>query len=93
VLDAVEGDFLRSQSLPSTFSRQIDQAGGQIGFDLAGLSAEGGRGSGSVAAITFEVVGVSPQSKISLARATPAGPGGQRLFSTPTDVHTVSLVP
>jgi hypothetical protein len=92
-VDAIEGTFLKQQNVPSTFTRDINQPGGQVSIELAGTGEQGARGSGSVAAVTFEVIGPSTQSEITVARAAPSGISGQTLPIVPPVPHTVVLNP
>lgn len=92
-VDAAEGTFLKQQNLPSTFTRDINQPSGQITLELAGTGEQGGKGAGSVAAITFEVLAASERSEIAVIRAAPVGTSGEALSNTPPSPHTVTLNP
>jgi general secretion pathway protein D len=93
-VDAVEGTFLKQQNLPSSFTRDINESGGQITVELAGTGEQGARGSGSVASITFEVVAPSSgPSEISVASIAPSGTGGETLSYVQPNPHRVTLNP
>jgi general secretion pathway protein D len=92
-IDAVEGTFMRQQSLPSSFTRQIDQFAGQIAVDLVSTTAQGVKGAGSLTEIIFEVIGPAPQSRISVPRVVPAGPTGEPLPSVVPGTHMMTLNP
>ncbi|HSQ04050.1 MAG TPA: hypothetical protein VLN59_08445, partial [Burkholderiales bacterium] len=81
----------RQQSIPATFTRDINQPGGQITMTLAATPEQGGKGSGSVALLTFEVVAPSAQSEITIARVAPSGVTGEALQFTPPVAHTMTL--
>ena len=92
-VDAAEGSFLKQQNVPSTFTRDINQPGGQISVELAGTGPDAPRGrrAGSVAAITFEVIGASPRSEITLDRVAPEDASGQTLPIVAPSPHTIVL--
>ena len=90
-VEVAEGNFLRQQNIPATFTRDINQPGGQVTFTLAGTPEQGGKGSGSLALLTFEVIAAPAQSEISIARVAPAGVTGEALAFTPPVSHTLAL--
>lgn len=89
--DAVEGTFLRQGGAGSSFTREIDQAGGQIAVE-ASSGAQGAKGGGTLTTITFEVVAAG-QSEISVARVAPSGPSGEAVNFAPPATHHVTLIP
>jgi general secretion pathway protein D len=91
-VDAVEGTFLKQGGAAATFTRDIDQAGGQIAVEAANAGDQGASGSGSLAAITFEVVAAG-QSQISVARVAPSGLSGDAVDFTSPAAHNVTLSP
>jgi general secretion pathway protein D len=92
-VEAVEGSFLKQQNVASTFTRDINQPSGQITLELAGSGDQGAKGTGSVAAITFEVTAASPRSEITVVRVTPAGAAGEALPHAPPGPHILTLNP
>lgn len=92
-VEVVEGSFLKQQNLPSSFSRDINQSSGQISFELSATGEQGARGSGSVAAITFEVISAPLNAEISVIRAAPASASGDALSHVAPVAHTVTLNP
>jgi general secretion pathway protein D len=92
VVDAVEGSFLKAGNAGSNFTRDIDQ-GGQITLDAASTGEQGVKGSGSLTAITFEVLAAAPQAQIAVATAAPSGVSGEALAFTPPAPHSMTLNP
>ncbi len=92
-VDAIEGTFLKQQNVPSNFTRDLNQSSGQISLQLVGSGDQGARGSGSVTAITFEVLAASDRSEISVIQMTPTGMSGEELSFAPTSAHAVKLDP
>lgn len=92
-VEVVEGSFLKQQNLSSNFTRDINQSSGQISFELSATGDQGAKGSGSVAAITFEVISAPLNSEISVIRAAPASASGDALSHVAPVAHTVTLNP
>ncbi len=91
-VDVTEGGFLRQTGTQTTFSKSIDEAGGQIRVDLAG-SGDGASGSGSVVTLAFEALAAHPQSQIAVGRLEPTGPDGDELPASVPAPHTVKVAP
>ena len=82
-VEVVEGDLLKQVDPAASFSRTIDQDSGQIVVDLASQATTGGR-KGTVATVTFEVIGAAAESAITISRIVPAGAKGEVVsFVTP----------
>lgn len=92
-VDAVEGDFIKQSKLASNFSRDIDQAGGQVGIELAQAGQEGVTGAGSVASIAFEVIAAKPHTQITVARVAPSGVTGEILPFVPPPAYSIAIAP
>ena len=83
-VDAVEGDILRQNNMQSIFTKQVNQANGEVEISLAGHGRGVANGDGSVCTLTFEVTGEAAQSQITLNRIAPTRAGGRELaYSTP----------
>lgn len=82
-VDVAEGNLLKQVDASASFTRTIDQDSGQIVVDLA--SQAGASGSkGTVATVTFEVVGAAAESAVTISRIVPAGADGAAVsFVTP----------
>jgi general secretion pathway protein D len=91
-VDAVEGTFLKQGGAAATFTRDIDQAGGQIAVEATNAGEQGASGAGSLAAITFEVVATG-QPQISVARVAPSGISGDAVEFVPPATHNMTLSP
>jgi hypothetical protein len=91
VVDAVEGTFLKQGGVGANFTREIDQAGGQITIDAA-AGEQGAKGGGTVTTINFEVVAAGT-SEISVARVAPSGPTGDAVNFAPPAAHSITLNP
>jgi general secretion pathway protein D len=92
-VEVLEGTFLKQQNVPSKFHGDINQPSGQVTLELVGSGEQGAKGSGSVAAITFEVTAASARSEISVIRVAPAGLTGELLSHTPPSSHSLTLNP
>ena len=90
-VEAAEGTFMRQGGAGAHFTREIDQAGGQITVDAA-AGEQGAKGGGTLTTITFEVVAAGT-SEISVARVAPSGPTGDAVNFTPPAAHSVTLNP
>lgn len=92
-VEVAEGSFMKQQNVPSIFTRDINQPSGQITLELAGSGDQGAKGTGSVAAITFEVTAAAPRSEITVVRVNPAGATGEALPHAPPGSHILTLNP
>lgn len=82
-VDVAEGDLLKQVDPAASFTKTIDQDSGQIVVDLASQAATGGR-KGTVATVTFEVIGAAAESAITISRIVSAGAKGEVVsFVTP----------
>lgn len=88
-VDVVEGDVPKQGNAPSNFTKAIDQQGGQLLIDLAGMGGEGG----SIATLVFEVAGASPQSPVAVSRIVATGPAGEPLALAAPVPHTIAVAP
>lgn len=83
VLSVTEGDLIRKANLPSNFSQDVDQAGGQV---LVGLSDNSGgttASGGSIAVVQFEVVAPKGGSQLTLSRINANGENDAPLTVNP----------
>ena len=88
-VDAVDGAFLKQGGGVVNFTRDIDQASGQIAIEAANSGGQGAKGGGSVTAITFEVVATG-QAQVSVTRMAVVGPAGEAVNVGPPAIHIVS---
>jgi len=88
-VDAVQGSFMRGNNVSANFSRDIGS--GSVSLNLEDSGEQGAKGPGSIAAMTFEVVGPG-STEISLSQASPAGPGGTAINVTPPAPFTLTAV-
>jgi len=91
VVEVAEGDLSQQQNPPSVFTQRVDEASGQIALELAAEGAQGIKGRGGLATITFEVIGAKPQTKISVSHAAPAGP--DRTLATLPSPLSLTIAP
>ena len=82
-LDVSEGNVLKKSNMQTRFTKAINQASGQLSVDLAGHSASGANGDGSILTVMFEVTGIAPQSQITVAKVEPTRAGGQLAYTAP----------
>jgi general secretion pathway protein D len=92
-VDAVQGSFLRQGTPPPAFARDIDQGSGQIALDVTNAGGAGAKGAGSIAALTFEVVGAAAQAQISVSRIMPSGASGQPIDYQQPAPYNIALNP
>jgi len=92
-IDVTEGNFLRQNNAQTTFSKAIDQAGGQILVDIAGTGPDGASGSGSAVTLSFEAIAEHPRTQITVGRAAPSAPGGGDLAATVPVPHAIAVTP
>jgi general secretion pathway protein D len=90
-IDVVEGNVAKQNSGPSNFTKAIDQRGGQLLIDLAGMGADGA--GGSIATLVFEVAGQTPQSPIAISRISATGTGGEALTLAAPAPHFIAVTP
>jgi general secretion pathway protein D len=88
-LSASEGDLLKRSGSRGKFEAQIDESGSVI-IDLAGEEGASAPGGGSVATISFEVVG-SGTASIAATGFTAATPGGGNVSATAAAPHQVAV--
>jgi general secretion pathway protein D len=82
-VDVAEGNLLKQVDGSASFTKTIDQDSGQIVVDLASQAGAGGS-KGTVATVTFEVVGAAAESAVTISRIVPAGADGAAVsFVTP----------
>ncbi len=87
-----EGSFLKKSNMPSSLTKSIDQASGQIVVEVSGSGADVENAGGSVATLVFEVIGVAPQSKISVSRIVSSGSGGDAPAFAEPEPHVLAVV-
>ncbi len=92
-VDVTEGGFFKQNEMPSTFSKTIDQASGQILVDVSGTGPDGLSGTVSVVTLVFEAIAEHPQSQIVVGRMAPIGPGGEALAVTLPQPHLITVAP
>jgi len=88
VLDVTEGDFLKQASPQPVLKKTIDPFSGQLLVSLLsaqvpGMENKGATGGGNIVSVQFEVIGSSPQSRISLSRINPVAANKGTLAVTP----------
>jgi general secretion pathway protein D len=90
-VDVLEGNFLKQGNSPSIFTKNVDQAGGQITLNVAGSGTVGTSGAGSVATLVFEVLAARPQSQINATQITSLGAGGEAIAFTAPEPHSMEV--
>jgi general secretion pathway protein D len=92
-VDVMEGAFLQQGNTPSILNKSIDQAGGQIQFDITGTGPDGASGTGILATLVFEAIAANPDSQFVVGRVAPSGPGGEALPASTPDPHVIKVGP
>ncbi|MFI4940505.1 MAG: secretin N-terminal domain-containing protein, partial [Burkholderiales bacterium] len=82
-VNVVEGNIMQKSNIQSKLTQTINQASGQVEVNLAGRSANGATGEGSVVTLTLEAIGAASQSQITLSRIEPTHAGGRLAYSAP----------
>ncbi len=92
--EVLEGNLLSQGGASASFSKIIDQSKGQIIVN-ASLPAgqEGVKGSGSIATLSFEVVGDSPQSQITVTQLKAVDAAGKPLEASVPAAHNLRQRP
>ena len=89
-IDALEGASMKRSGAPSSYKRNIDQAGGEISVDLSGTGASG---SAAVITLTFEAIADVPESSVSINSITATGTNGEELSITAPGPHLFTVAP
>ena len=92
-IDVVEGNFLKQGGAASAFTKDIDQASGQITLDLSGGGNAGTSGAGSLATFVFQVIAPRPQAQITVSQFKSLGTGGEAVAFTALEPHSVDATP
>ncbi len=92
VVDVAEGDFLNHNNVQTTFSSDIDQAGGKISINVSQPEQNGNAGRGSLVAITFKAIAASPQSQITVSSSSATDTTGQALPMRLPAPHNMTLL-
>jgi len=88
VLEVVEGDAMKRDDAQSTFTRNVDQARGEIAVEATGA---GMNASATLATVTFEVTGAAQASGLSVHSITATGANGDALTVPVPAPHVLSL--
>ncbi|MGA7178380.1 MAG: secretin N-terminal domain-containing protein [Thiobacillaceae bacterium] len=92
-LDATEGTLFRQNNKQSSFTRTIDQDGGQIQVDVSSTGSEGASGTGSIVTLKLQAIAANPQSQIAVGRIAPVGPAGAALPVNAPEPFGISVGP
>ncbi len=87
-VDVIEGISMKRNNALSSFTKNIDQAGGVISADLSGTGASG---SASVVTLVFEVIAAVPESSVTINSITSSGENGEALSPTAPAPHVISV--
>ena len=94
VVDVAEGDFLNQNNVQTTFSSNVDQAGGQISINVSQPGQHGNAGRGSLVAVTFKAIAASTQTQITVSSSGATDATGQALpVSLPAPYNMTLLNP
>jgi len=89
-VDAVQGSFMRGNNVTANFSRDIGSS--SVSINLEDSGELGAKGPGSIAAITFEVVGEGA-TQVTLGQASPSNPAGDSIAVTPPPPLNINAMP
>jgi general secretion pathway protein D len=92
-VEVAEGDLVKQNKLQSTFTNSIDQASGQLVFELAAGGSGAASGAGSVATVVFEVIAASPGTPVSANNIQSAGPAGEPIAVNEMPPLVLQVVP
>jgi general secretion pathway protein D len=82
-VEVAEGDLVRQNKLESTFTHSIDQAGGQLAFELAASGSGAASGAGSLATVVFEVLAASAGTPVTANNIRLTGSSGEPAADSP----------
>lgn len=92
VVEVAEGDFMNQNNVQTTFSQDVDQAGGLITLSVTQPGQNGISGTGRLATITFKAIAASPQSQITVSPQSATDMAGQQLPAALPATHTLSVL-
>ena len=87
-IDIVEGEALKRNNAQSTFTKNIDQASGDISVDMSGTGASG---YASVVTMAFEVLSAVPESQVTISSVVASGANGEEILLTSPAPHVIVL--
>jgi general secretion pathway protein D len=97
-VDVAEGDFFKQATPAPVLKKTIDPFSGQVmislrGVSLPGTQVSGATGSGGIVMVTFDVIGTSPQSQVSVSRLSPIGTTGATMTAPVVAPHILAVAP
>jgi general secretion pathway protein D len=82
VVRVTEGDFLKAGGAQTSFSNEVDAAGGKITIEASQPGGRGSGGAGTVVSLTLKANGAADKADLSLTSGAPAGPAGAAMNIT-----------
>jgi general secretion pathway protein D len=77
IVEISEGDFFKQADGTSSFSSNIDAAGGKFFVSASRTSANGAQGEGVAATVTLRALVANPKSDVTLLAVSPIADGGK----------------
>jgi hypothetical protein len=81
---------MKHNNVPSSLTKNIDQAGGDITVELTGTGANATSG---VVTLQFEVIATAQSTAVSVDTLTAAGINGEAVTLTVPDSHVIAIAP
>lgn len=92
VVKVVEGDFFRQAGAQSSFSQDVDAAGGKISIEASQPGGKGSGGGGTVVTVTLKALVTSEKADLSVVSAAPSNPAGATMGLTTPAAQTLRVV-
>lgn len=93
VVEIAEGDFFKQDEGTSSFSSNIDAAGGKFFVSASRTSTSGAQGEGVAAVVTLRALGASAKSDVNLTAVSPIADGGKTPSAPLPAPYSVAIAP
>ena len=91
VVEVAEGGFFKQNEAQTSFTSNVDVAGGKIFVGVVRPGSDGAAGESSLATLTFKALAPQPKAEVKLLTATPIGVGDKVPSPGMPDAYTVSI--
>ena len=91
VVEVAEGGFFKQNNAQTSFTSNVDVAGGKIFVGVVRPGSDGAAGESSLATITFKALAPQPKAEVKLLTATPVGVGEKTPHPDLPDAYAVAI--
>lgn len=91
VVEIAEGGFFKQSGAETSFTSNVDIAGGKIFVGVVRSGSDGAAGENRLATITFKALAPQPKAEVKLLTATPIGVGDKVPSPDMPDAYAVSI--